>query len=262
MQSQNISLLPLNDFNFTELNVTELNRGLAQPAAYISHNNMNAGVKTGNIRLTHHGIPRLTNGQSLNIYPDDAHREFIFIPLDLNQPNCVELKNHLNKADAFFGSEDLRKILFGSRWDNYQYQPIIRTKNQGNVVKPDCCKIKFNFTRRGSDRINITKIYKDGKLLFDTKTVTDITQYVRFMSMINFTFIYQKIWANKARAQGANKIMYGVGLKMLEINTSSSLYTYVDRALPFYEMDKLKKSYKQYMDSRKNMYKKNIIIDV
>ena len=241
------------DVNFANAEVSELNKEGRQPLAYINNKDpvRNAETKilvqTEKIKITSHGIPQLDKeDKDDGFYPDDSKREFIKVPLDPEQPACVNLRKHLEGADAWAGSSAMRKKLFGKRADEYQYQPSIKTpqkpkndddddddkpkKGKGKNVKGgvqkkeypiiDYVKMKFNVVTEGKGRVNKTKLKKvDGKTktIVKADTITEVANEVNFLSECRFVFYYNKIWANKTPAQGATKIVYGLGFKVMAI---------------------------------------------
>lgn len=247
--TQSAVIYRYSDINFANAEVSELNRTGSQPLSYVNYNDpiRNAQTKiivqSGKIKITSHGIPSLDKEDSKNhYYPDDSKREFIKIPLDPEQPACVELREHIEAADEWAGSEEMRKKLFGKKADKYQYQSSIKTPQKSEEeeeddvpkksknVKPakdvkvypviDYVKMKFNVAVEGKGRINKTKLKKiegKNKTLVRADTITEIANEVRFLSEIKFLFYYNKIWANKTAAQGATKIMYGLGFKIMAV---------------------------------------------
>ena len=75
-------------------------------------------------RIKQHGIPPLDNDKNCN---DDNTKEFIKIPFDLQQPQCIEFKTHLDAMDAMFASGAMCQKLFGKRSNEYQYCPTVKT---------------------------------------------------------------------------------------------------------------------------------------
>jgi hypothetical protein len=239
------------DIDFDNAEVSELNKEGRQPLAYINYNDpiRNASTKilvqTGKIKITSHGIPQLDDeGVVDGYYPDDSKREFIKIPLD-DQPACIELRKHIEAADEWAGSAAIKKKLFGKRADEYQFQPSIKTpkksvndddkpktkKAKGTTEKKeypiiDYVKMKFNVISQGKIRVNKTKLKKvEGKTktTINAVSIAEIANEVRFLSENRFVFYYNKIWANKSAAQGATKIVYGLGFKVMAIEYTPSV---------------------------------------
>jgi hypothetical protein len=255
MKSQSTSQSTKNDtvpihrpksVSFDNVEVSELNKEGGQPLAYINYNDQQRNAKTKllvqtcNIKLTAHGIPQLGG----DYYKDDNDREFIKIPLDPNQQSCVELNLHLEKADEYFGSDAIRKALFGKKAEKYEYQPCIKQpqekddddddnddsskkkktkKDKKEYPKVNFCKMKFNFVSDSNDKdkhFNKTKfIRRDGdkKSSVNLKTMTDIANELKYQSDVKFIFAYNKLWANKTPMPGAKTIMYGVGFKIIAV---------------------------------------------
>ena len=232
------------DVDFSNAQASELNKEGTQPLSYINYSDpvLNAETKilvqSGKFKVTGHGIPNLTDETSKggNFYPDDSKREFIKIPLDPEQPACVELRKHFEEADEWAGSDEMRNQLFGKRADKYEYQPCVKTPEPRDNDDDDkksslkkfkkeypiysYIKMKFNMRQTGKERVNITRLKKvDGKTknFVKAKTITDIANEIRFLSEVKIIFYYNKIWANKTPAQGAKKIMYGLGFKIIAI---------------------------------------------
>ena len=241
------------DINFDNIEVSELKKEGNQPLAYINYNDTKRNAQTkllvqsGRIKLITHGIPPLDKeGSKNNYYPDDTKREFIKVPLDPEQPSCVELRKHIEAADEWAGSNEMKKKLFGKKADKYQYQPCIKVPlkrddddddedNDDNLKKGkntkggkekkeypviEYVKMKFNVVPNGKGRLNKTKLKRvEGKTktVVKANTITEIANEIKFLSEIKFIFYYSKIWANKVPAQGADKIMYGIGFKIMAI---------------------------------------------
>lgn len=254
-----INAYPVDSINFDKVNVSDLNKDYNQPLAFINYYNTPLTIATGPIKITSHGIPRLDGQDSkIGYFPDDNHREFIKLALDPNQPACVALRNHLEMADQYYGLEIVRKKLFGKLAGKYEYQASVRKPYYDNddddnslkskvgkrPVKMDYCKIKFNVIPcKDGQRINKTIININGQAIL-AQTITDIAQYVKFGSTIRCKIQHVKVWANKSAAPGYNKIMYGLGLKMLEINIGTA---YVDWPIPIHDKTNPILAYKEYM---------------
>lgn len=242
-----------NKINFKNLEITELKTDSSQPIAFINYNDetLNSStrmlVQTGKIKLTGHGIPKLDKADSkTNYYPTDDKREFIKIPLDSNQQSCVELRKHLELADEWAGSDEMRKKLFGKKANKYQYSPCIKTpqtfndededesdkkKEKSKYPIIDYVKMKFNISIENNSRINRTKLVKvsdNKKTTVEANTITEIANQIHFLSEIKCIFHYMKIWANKTPGQGATKIMYGLGFKIMSIEFTPGINKMLD----------------------------------
>ena len=243
-----------NDIKFANIDVSEMNKTGRQPLAYINYTDPIKGetkilIQSDKIKLTSHGIPQLDKEGAVDgFYEDDTKREFIKIPLDDSQPSCVALRQHLKKADEFFGSDKLRKQLFGNRAKDYEYQPCIKTpqskpsedddkkskskSKEDDKPKPviDYVKMKFNMVYVGDGKnkqhINKTKLKRVGKEKKENviaETITDVANEIKWNSEIKFIFYYNKVWANKTPASGAKVITYGLGFKIMAIEYTPSV---------------------------------------
>ena len=246
-------VLKYNQLIFPNIEVSALNKTFNQPIAYINYNNDKIGDKTKilvqceKLKLMNHGIPQLTKKGETGFYNRDSDREFIKIPLD-EQPSAIALRAHLEKADDYFGSEKIRKQLFGKHAKDYEYQPCIKTpvrnnnnndssedsdnpkkkskKSKDDPERPivDYVKMKFHMESRGDGddkkSINKTKLVRViGKTreVIKASSIKEIADHIRWKSEIKFIFYYNKVWANKSKAPGAQFIPYGVGFKIMAI---------------------------------------------
>ncbi|AVL94693.1 hypothetical protein ma307 [Moumouvirus australiensis] len=221
--------------DFQNMDISDLKKGEGQPICYLNYKDEKHGetkllVQTGEIKITDGGVP----GKHPKYYPTDDKREFIKVPLDDSQPACVELRKHLERADEYFGSDSVRMQVFGKKAGSYQYQPLIRTpqeqdnddednKKKGDKEKKprhDFVKLKFNMVGSEENRANKTKLLElnNGKKEpVKADTITEIYNHIKFLSEVKIIFYYAKLWANTSKAQGASKILYGVGLKAMVI---------------------------------------------
>ena len=235
------------DIDFANVEVSELKTDTdTQPLAYIRYNDTTLNtqtrllLQTGRIKLTSGGIPK--QGK---FYETDDKREFIKTPLDPEQPACVELKNHLEKADKFFGSSEMKKKLFGKHADKYQYSPCIKEVvekeedsedenpkkkqdlNKKEYPRHDSCKMKLTIVVDGEGRTNRTKLlrYNAGKkpTPVTAHTLADVCNHITFLSEVKYIFHYSKVWANKSPSAGSKFKLYGVGFKLVVIEFSPSV---------------------------------------
>lgn len=242
--SNTVPIYRYKDINFSNVEISELtNKTGRQPLSYIHYNdpkypNMQRKilVQSGWIKLTYYGIPSLDAERGF--YTEDSHREFIKIPLDPGQEACNDLKNHLEEADEWAGSDTIRKKLLGKRANNYEYQSCIRTpqptelfddsdnpknkKTNENNPLIDYVKMKFNMIPSDNkERINQTKLIRRNKdnsrTVITAKTITEIANEIRYQSEIRFIFMYSKIWVNNTKLKGASKLLYGIGFKLMAI---------------------------------------------
>ncbi|AUL78304.3 hypothetical protein QJ856_gp0513 [Tupanvirus deep ocean] len=250
---------------FDELVISDLNKEACQWLAFISDQNEKPFVVvTEPIKITAGGIPKLNE----HYCQEDINREFINIAFDITQPSCLKLKLFFEKADNYFDSDTIRKRLFGSKADRYEYQPIIKIKtnydddddypHKNKPKRPDYCKVKFLISQCGNKR-KITTRFKEFGNEMKLDTVTKMAEKVRFFKTYTFAICIRKIWANRIVAPGADKIFYGVGLSMVEITMGSP---YIDFGKPIYDINGIKLAYKKYMDDKKKSIKTNLTVEV
>src|ERR1700733_288759 len=245
----------VSDVDFINVEVTNMKKTEMQLISYIEYLDPDTNTKnklivqTPMMKLTRGGgIPKINPKFKIN---DDKDREFINVPLDENQPNALRFKEHLEKADEFFGSDKIKKKLFKEKAKEYMYQPIVRkpnikeeddddsdndnkkfTKKKKEDVEayPDKCKLKFNIRYGDNDEhFNVTTIIltektTDGKKIEETKktemkptTITEISELIKYRSDVRYMIYYYKLWAAKSKLQGATYKMYGVGLKIIAL---------------------------------------------
>lgn len=250
--------------------ISELFRDGLMPTAFVNHKNMGKpmSIVTKSIQITFYGIPSLRSDKG-GFCEDDSQRQYINIPLDPDQSGCIELQDALARIDKHIGSNEVKKILFGSKWDKYDYKPIVRSKESSSYdSEEDCpkpsaqnlppyCKVKLIVGNQN----NKTIVKFNGKKM-PINSITDITKYVRYKCMAIFTIRIQKIWASKCTAPGSNKIWYGTGLCMEKISVGKNQYEFVDYGVPIYDMDGLRKAYKKYVDENKKPLKKHFMIEI
>ncbi|XWV24881.1 hypothetical protein QJ856_gp0902 [Tupanvirus deep ocean] len=257
--------------------ITDLNTGGCQPIAYINYEDnirrcsTKLLVQSDYIKITQYGVQ----------YFGDVNEEAIKIPLDPAQKSCMDLKNHLQKIDEFFGAENLRIGLFGKKANQYVYQPCVRSTNG-----KEYCKMKFNFILDNKKRINKTKIYdvngninqnientltKDNNIQnrnqITADTMADIAENIPFYSTIKFIFYYSKIWVNKKIINNESKKRYGVGLKIMAILVSKfdrlpNKIFMLDNTISLYDIQSIKSNYKKYIEQKKKKINKNLLITV
>jgi len=273
-----------NNVNFNLVSVTDIDRGMSggQFISFISYanakNNANEKlvVSTDIIKLiANSGIPMLDcewerkGYRSRGMHPSDQHRNFIKIVLDPNQPACTDLKTHLELAENFFGSDQMKKRLFGTKSDQYIYQPIVRFPgafdesnseedlSSKKYIQPPYCKIKFDSDYNTGEIKTIIK--KNGIIIDGVKTVTDICTHLKYGSKLKMTFLYSKIWINKTRIPGQNKYMYGVGLKVQELDIGEYYFNPYPK-LQTINLFEIKKAYSTYIrDIKKTVNMDNIL---
>jgi len=221
-----------NDIVF-DFNDIEISKTMAFNGIYITNIYHDNRIQSNDIKITSHGIPK----PHPVYFPDDTKRNFIKIPLDLLQQSCVSLKHHLKKADDFFASDKTKKKIL-SFTKKSQYVPIIKSPVQidtDEIVPKKCDYVKIKFPINGI-KINV----KDETHRLNN--IAEIENYIKFGSVINFTFRYACIWIAN------NK--YGVILIMEQIHVVSS-NNFMKFYSPIYDLNKLKQAYQKIISKQK-----------
>ncbi|QGR53838.1 hypothetical protein [Moumouvirus maliensis] len=174
-----------------------------------------------------------------NIYISENKKIKIF--LDPKQNNFKLLENHFEVMDNFFGSEEVKKSLFGNKYENYKYDPILKLPQpkddeDDSDNESDVTDKKYNFRIKIKtdqhlilktqilDENNICQAKFEKKeskyggyslILDENKKYT----YIKAGTSIKIIFYYDFIWAQKNK-NFTGKIPYGVNLvlDLLDIN--------------------------------------------
>lgn len=230
----------LNKINFKRCDISELNKTGIQPIAYVNYEDpdLNTQVKligqTEKIIMVSHGIPPLDKPDAPKpFYPTDDKRAFIKVPLDNEQKSCNNLRKHLEKGDNYFGSNTVKKKLFGKNADKYVYSPMIKSpappenpkkdKNGNEYPIYDFVKMKLNYIKeKNLNKTVLKKVVDKKKVTVEAKTVTEVANEISYRSEAKFLFYYCKIWANTTPPLGSKLIPYGVCLKAMKIEYTPS----------------------------------------
>lgn len=224
------------DIDFNNIKISEFNMSRHQ-TAYISYYDPRNDkvekmiMECDWIKICMYGIPHLNK----NYINTDEEREYIQIPLDLNQPSAMKLKNHLELMDKWANSDEVRYKLFGDNMNKYAYEPLVKEKmfydNNDHKQKlrsnnTSYVKMKFKMDLYGPNRTNKTMIVKleNGKRnILDANTITEIAKEITFLSDVKIYFHYTKIWAI-----GIGRMTYGIGIKIKTIEVKPNSKFYID----------------------------------
>lgn len=176
-----------------------------------------------------YGIPSLGE-----YYSDDSQRAFIKIPLDMKNPEVVQMVEEFQKVDEQLGSKEYLQKSLGKKASKYKYQPIIRESqedDEGNV-KPAYMKLKLDTS--WPDGNVKTELYKSELVdkkrvreLVSATTVTEVAKYLSYMTKYKPIFRPVKMWAQNSKMPTPE---YGVVFKLLKVefepnNSGSNSYT-------------------------------------
>uniref|UniRef100_A0A6C0CD95 Uncharacterized protein n=1 Tax=viral metagenome TaxID=1070528 RepID=A0A6C0CD95_9ZZZZ len=222
------------NIDFENILVSPLDEKGPQGISYINYDNQRLKTKTkvllqtGQIEMTSGGIPPIHP----QFWPTDDKRAFVNIPLDDKQEACRDLRKHLEKVEAYFGSNEMREKIFKGKAKQYQFSPCIKinTNEDGDdapvdpekpkFVKHDSVKMKLNVIKDKEEWVNLTKLIKitdDGKTQIVAKEVKDVAAAITLRSKVRLLFTYNKLWANKTAAPGSKMKLYGIGFKLMVV---------------------------------------------
>jgi len=179
--------------------------------------------KTEPIKLTQYGIPKI-NAKTSDYIKSDRDREYIKIPYDESQLNCVQLFKMIQQIDEYMPT--IQEKLFGPKAKQYKYSPIIKEPREEedetkSKDKMKYIKIKFD-TDFNNNRDITTSIFVNnefGKPIYvsDIKTVTDVAEHVTWNSTIKLIIIVNKLWAEKTAKKKDEPKEFSLSLKALQI---------------------------------------------
>lgn len=268
------------NFDFVSVTHVDTSTQYNQFYSFITYNAEPLVVITDPINLIKgSGIPMLDSEReklgwkTYQMYQTDSDRNFLKIKLDPKQKSCGDLKAHFELADAYFGSDIVKKQLFGQKkFNKYKYLPIIRiplsnndedSEDESEVKSEDdipYCKLKFDLDY--SSGMNTTIIKKNNLIINNMQSITDICQHVRYNSKFeSLTFAYAKIWITKYRLLPKKEIMYGVTLKIKELNIST-VYEPQYAMLQTINLSEIKKAYGPYVRDIKNKIHSTNILEI
>lgn len=201
------------------------------------HGENNFVFQTGWIKITQYGLP----GIHEKYYPTDESRNFVKVPMDPEQPNCVSLRNMLSKVDEF--TEQNKKKILGKYAKLYTYQPIVRKPTDPNddfdqiedsesdegkedkptneqKVKFEYCKMKLDVNWQTKDIQTVVYVREGGKTSehkhVPVSTASDLDQYLTWGSEVRMIVMMNKLWAAKAKDKSGTR-SFGVGMKVMQM---------------------------------------------
>ena len=237
MSSTKVPPVKSNHFDPDLMSFTELkknDRVSAQKLAYPRYTDRKYGetnpvIQFPRIQLDQYGIPQLGE-----FYESDADRKFIKVPLG---PEHDELREMLERIDERVGGE-MKESILGSKHEKYMYQPIVRRRE---APDDDSDEEGEKDTRVWHPYIKAmldvdyttghlkTKVFvrntdpaaTEKRTLLDITTITELTEYVNYMSTIRPIVMFNKLYAaNSANQSG--KRMYGVTMKIVQLEVEPS----------------------------------------
>jgi hypothetical protein len=241
----NYNVIKVTNLNPSKLGTHKMPSGNFSNMGFFVNYNASADKKrtifqTGKIKIIKGGIPRLTTDEDKkNHTPNDSKREFMRIPLDPEQPACVELKEALDKIQTWLEDKDTKSLLFGKNAKKYKAMEIYNSTDPNKLgddsddedkdddeeeeeVKPfiPTAKFRFDMEVKGENRkiktaFCVNQDGKKSKISFDS--VTEAAENITYLSDTIIGFTISRIWAGDAPMAGMKHLPYGIILKMLKL---------------------------------------------
>ncbi len=183
------------------------------------------------LELNDYGIPQIGE-----FFKSDSDRDFIKIPCNLNNPECLSMVNKFKRFDEILSSKDKKEEFFGKKGKNYNYVPVFREiiedtqdsddeeetkkKNTKKKVKQPYIKFKLNisYTSKENETIIYSSVKENEKRvrtrLENIKSIDDIARVVPYMSKIRCIIKPVKLWAQPASKKDPQ---YGITFKVYKI---------------------------------------------
>lgn len=221
-----------NRLTFTELQENDRSKG--QLIAYPRFDHPSLGenqplmLQMPWIKLDAYGIPR--EGE---YYKSDYERAFVKTPVRAEDEGSevAAFAEKLKEIDELYGSDDMKKKLFGKKAKKYKYTPILRfpeidEDDENADKKPPYCKLKLDLS--WPDNEVKTQIYnsvldpdtdKRKRNKVECSTVDDVSENVRYLSTVRFIIRPIKMWAQPAKKADPG---YGIIWKIIKAEVQPS----------------------------------------
>jgi len=245
-------IVKYSDFNIADLRFGKLednDRVKSQKIAYITYmlktdkdtdtkTEVQFKLQTPEIKTETYGIPR--EGP---YYPDAKSRSFFKFPFcfdrrqypnEVNYDAIKQLYDVFGEIDAYCGSEEFRKEIFGEKNANqYAYVPLRRIpdedddddaeqkldKNGNPYYRPAFTKVKLDLEYspdpdNQSTKPTFTIFERDDnqREKVELNTFDDVLKYIRYNSQLRFIISFAKLYAMKTKS-GTEKKKYGIVIK-------------------------------------------------
>ena len=190
---------------------------------YTSKTISTLSFKTKPIKMTQYGIKKIDG----DYIKDDSQRDYMKIPYDESQESCVELFSMLETIDKYF--QDNKELVLGNTFkkaaNKFNYIPIVRTPveqdDEDETKKPKeprmkYAKIKFDTDFRKNKELKTFVFVRENgvpELCKDLKTITQLTEHLKYMSICQFIISASKVWYSKS-ANATTKLKdFGISFK-------------------------------------------------
>lgn len=218
------------NFDINKLSYTEADTYEYTPTLLLSfpkYDNKAFIFETPEIQITNYCLQPLGD-----FAKTDKDREFIKVPLDVNQEGCVELKEMISEIEAHF-EENYKNCLIHSPMLNKiinTFKPIKiikekmqeedeedNSKSNSNANKKWCI-FKFKTDHNTGNITTKVFINNNNKITpLNATTVTDIEQYLKWGSTIRMIVHMNKAWFEKIKNLNTNHRQCGLTFKILQL---------------------------------------------
>ena len=242
----NFKPLKINDIDINNIKFSKLedsDRVESQKISYIRYKNKDSEsqlrIQSCEICNEVYGIP-----MEDKYHPDAKSRAYYKLGFcherkkqnDINYKQIEDLYNLFVKIDEHCSSEAFKKEMFGNKFNDYEYQSLIKRPEQdddqldknGKVkYRPPCIKLKLDFVWQ-KEQGNINN--KPAFLLFEKignsrkqielETFEDAVKNIPFLSKLRFVIHFSKLYAMKTKM--GSKKNYGIILKATHVEVTKS----------------------------------------
>ena len=177
-------------------------------------------LQTPKMKLFSGGVPRI---DAENGIASDNDRQFINVPFDLQNTESKMLYDKLCAIDSVYGSDDMKKRLFGKKASKYHHFPIVKhpePDEKTGADRPPRMKLKFMTSYPdGEVQTQVFVTNSQGKREEQQlSTVTEFSELVRYQSENRYIINPAKMWAH-TKPMGST-LGYGIIFKVVKVVTS------------------------------------------
>ena len=229
--------IDINKIEFTKLEDNEW--VLTQKIGYVRYKveqnkNIQFKIQSPEYLFESGGFPR--EGPN---YPDAKSRSFFKYTFcherhkydDCNYDEQEILYNKLKELDTLYDTDEYRKQIFGDKFNQYAYQPFIRTSDLDeeinekykNIYKPPYIKLRIDLKySKDSDNqstqplISIIEKKNDIREKHNITSFEELVEFIKFKSKLKFIISFSKLYAMKTKS-GNEKKKYGIILKLTHV---------------------------------------------
>lgn len=188
---------------------------------------------TGDIKLVKYGIPRNPTDPKMEpFYKTEKDRAFFKIPLDPEQPACVEIQKMIEQLDEYMESHK-KTILSGISDKLHKKCNYIQLNKEPNEKEkePKYNSVKVNLDAEFETGNISTLIYvkqPNGKNeLQKVSSVKEVEQYLRWGCTFRCAFTISKMWVMKGKDKyGLKLICQQIIIKSLSASGGSAKNEY------------------------------------